>query len=85
MSEDRFPTIKDAAKVLADLVDAGYGDLPVQIIAAPDTTVQALAKAAGDVGGKPAIMLEYGGGDRLPVCVISVNRMSGANVTAPSH
>ncbi|PWC54360.1 hypothetical protein TSA6c_00385 [Azospirillum sp. TSA6c] len=85
MNEQNFPTIADAAAVLADLVKGGYGALPVQIIVVPDTTIQALARAAGDAGNKPALMLEYGGGERLPVCLITASRLPGAPVTAPSH
>lgn len=76
--ESEFPTILDLRDCLSMLIDRGLGGLAVQIVVAPDSTMQALAQAAGDDGGKPALMIEYSsGGQRLSVSFISTERLSG--------
>jgi len=70
--ENRFPTINDAIEVLTELAKEGFGELPIQIIAVPDSTIQALTKCSG------AIMVDYDPEHgRLPVGLITVNRIAG--------
>lgn len=75
--ESKFPTIKDVHSVMAELIDEGLGDLPVQVLVAPDTTIQALARHAGATDdSKPALMLEFDGKDgRIGVMVMSTERL----------
>lgn len=80
-SENHFPNIRDLRDRLTLLVQQGFGNLPVQIVIAPDSTMQALARAegdSGDSGDKPALMIEFVDPEcaRLPVCFISTDRMS---------
>lgn len=79
MPENKFPTISDMRDQLSHLVEMGYGDLPVQILVAPDSTMQILAKdMGGAAGGRPALMIDFGSrGGRLPVSIISTERLSG--------
>jgi len=75
-TENTFPTIADLHRQLTELIAAGFGALPVQILVAPDSTIQALARHAGAADdAKPAIMLSYGGDLRLPVSIISADRL----------
>jgi hypothetical protein len=75
--ESDFPTIMDLRDCLSKLVDQGLGELPIQIVVMPDTTIQALAKAQL-WDGKPATMLQYSrDGKELGVMFISTDRLSG--------
>lgn len=58
MTEDTFPTIRDASEVLDHLVEKGFGDLPLQFVIVPPSTLAALAKDAGHSGGQPTLMIE---------------------------
>lgn len=58
-NEDKFPTIREYRDWLTSLVDQGLGDLPTQVLVAPGSTVQAVARILGDVGEKPALMVEH--------------------------
>lgn len=58
-SENEFPTIRHMRDTLSMLIDRGFGDLPVQLVIAPDSTIQALARAEDPNSVKPAIMLEF--------------------------
>jgi hypothetical protein len=74
-----LPTIADLHRQLAELVAGGFGDLPVQVVVVPDSTIQALARHAGATDdAKPAIMLEYSGGARPAVLIISADRLGQA-------
>jgi len=79
MAENHYPTIRDVHECLTDLIGRGLGDLPVQIVVAPDSTMQALAVLGGKyTGKKPALMIEFpGDGARLPVAFISTDRLGG--------
>lgn len=78
--ENEFPTIRDLRDRLTELVDRGLGDLPVQIVVAPDSTIQALARAE-DVNAVPAIMLEYPrDGHAIGVPFISTDRLSRGGI-----
>jgi hypothetical protein len=80
VSEDQFPTIAQAHAVLFDLIKRGFGELPVQILIAPDSTIQALARDAGATDDqKPALMLEFENG----FCVISTAYLDGAKPRVP--
>ena len=79
-TENKFPTINDLNKALSDLIERGLGGLSVQILVAPDSTMQALARnMEPDYVGKPALMIELNQGfeGRLPVSIISTDRLSG--------
>jgi hypothetical protein len=56
--ESTFPTIRDARDALAQLVDKGLGDLPIQLVIVPASTLAVIAKDAGHTGPKPALMVE---------------------------
>lgn len=58
-TEDKLPTIREYRDWLTSLVDQGLGELPTQVLVAPGTTVQAIARVLGDVGEKPALMVEH--------------------------
>ena len=85
-SEDRLPTFRDVHAVLVELIERGLGDLPVQVVVCPDSTMQALARDAGAKDDdKPALLIEFDGKDgRHPVTVLSTARLShsGAARTA---
>jgi len=80
-TEDRFPTIRDLRDGLSKLVEQGLGDLPLQVIIAPDSTMQAVAKVVvpeHDTSVKPALLIEFDGIDgRLPMMMVSCDRMQG--------
>lgn len=75
--ENEFPTIDDARDVLQQLVDKGFGGLPVQMLVVPPSTLVALARDAGGVGERPAIMLEIKARDgaELGLLIASVDNM----------
>lgn len=77
--ESDFPTIADLYNGLRPLVEAGLGDLPVQVLIVPDSTMQAIARDAGYHGVKPVLMAELNheeGSGRIPVTVLSTDRMT---------
>ena len=58
-TENTFPTIRDLRDRLGDLVEQGLGELPVQILIVPDSTLQAIARNAGQKDdAKPALMID---------------------------
>jgi hypothetical protein len=63
------PTISDLRDRLSDLIDAGFGDCPVEL--APDATIQKIAeghRAPHQTG--PAVAIELAGfSDRYPVVI----------------
>jgi hypothetical protein len=83
--ENEFPTIADLRDGLTRLVDNGLGDLPVQVLVVPDSTMQAIARQAGSDGVKPALMIELNydeGTGRIPVTVVSTDRMQGRGMAS---
>lgn len=88
--ESEFPTISQLRDCLTQLVDRGLGAQPVQILLVPDSTLQATARATGGPGYNPAnpalmIELEVTDGSRLPVTIMSAERMSGRGVPLPTQ
>lgn len=79
--ESTWPTIRDASVILAELVAKGLGDLPVQVLLVPDSTMQALARAAGAKDdAKPALMIDYTPDDnptRPAFGIITADRLDG--------
>lgn len=77
--EHELPTIRDLRDRMSELIDQGFGDLPVQLVVAPDTTLQAIARAAAGEDGRPALMIDLAAQDapRLPVGLISVSSLKG--------
>jgi hypothetical protein len=80
--ESDFPTIKHLRDRLTDLIENGLGDLPVQILVVPNSTIEAVARATAGPDydpKKPALMieLEIVQGSRLPVSMISTEQMRG--------
>ena len=53
-----FPTIEDARDVLQNLVEGGFGALPMQSVIVPPSTLTVLASSSGHHSNNPAIMLE---------------------------
>ena len=85
LPESDFPTIRDLRDRLSGLIERGLGDLPVQIVIAPDSTMQALARSLGGDKydrEKPALMIELTDDEtgRLPVSFVSTDRMSGRGI-----
>lgn len=76
--ENEFPTIEDARDVLQVLIDKGFGQLPMQIVLVPASTLAVLAKDAGHVGSKPAVMIEMTARDgaELGVLIASVDNFN---------
>lgn len=78
--ESEFPTVNDLASAIADLIERGLGDLAVQIVVAPDSTMQSLARSLDpNYGGAPAMMIDLTMGieGRLPIAFISTERLGG--------
>jgi len=80
--ENEFPTIEDGRDVLQQLVDKGFGQLPMQVVIVPSSTLAVLAKDAGHTKSKPAIMIEMFARDgvELGVLIASVDTLSGGGV-----
>lgn len=78
MTEDKFPTIADTVKALTELVDLGLGELPTMLVMVPDSTMQALSRAAGHSNdAQPALIIEIPvDGKRLPVSLICQDRLN---------
>lgn len=81
--ENNFPTICDVRNALTELVERGLGDLAVQIIVAPDSTMQSIARTVAGPsydGTRPALMIDLtsGAGGRMPVAIISTERLQGS-------
>jgi presenilin-like A22 family membrane protease len=59
MSENEYPTIADLHARMGELIAEGLGELPIQLLIVPDSTLQALARRAGHTDDKkPALMLD---------------------------
>jgi len=85
MAENRFATIQDMHEALASLIERGLGDLAVQTLVAPDSTLQALAMSLEPgYSGKPALMIDVipGKDGRLPACIISADRLKTGNANS---
>lgn len=80
MSENTFPTIADFHERLAELVKAGLGDMPVQVLIVPASTIIAITKitAPDEAHGKPALMIEFDGySGRMGQCIVSCDYLKG--------
>lgn len=76
--ESEFPTIRHAADVLAEMVANGCGELPVQILIVPDSTLVALAKAANDPAADKVRMMEFTAAGRdMGLLLASVDALNG--------
>jgi hypothetical protein len=76
--ESDLPTIRDLRDGLAPLIEGGFGDLPVQLVIVPTSTIEAIARCAGYDGKKPALMIELDACDnRLPVPLLSATYLVG--------
>lgn len=79
--ENQFPTIRDLHARMAELIERGLGEHPVQVLVVPDATLQPIAidvELPGD--RKPAAMIELydkESADRLPVSLVCAERLSG--------
>ena len=68
--ENEFPTIQDLRDGLSTLVENGFGDLPVQLVVVPDSTMQAISGVPPEM---PVLMIDLATVDgRLPVGMVSV-------------
>jgi hypothetical protein len=77
MAENDFPTIRNLRDQLTVLVENGLGGLPVHIVVAPDSSIQALARFEGGAEGKPAIMIEFPiDGRPLGIAFITTDRFT---------
>lgn len=80
MTENEFPTIADLHARLAELIAIGFGELPVQILIVPDSTLQTIARNAGQADdAKPAIMIELFDADGNGVILACTDRMNSAS------
>jgi hypothetical protein len=79
--ENQFPTVADLRDQLNALIDEGLGDLPVQVVVVPDSTMRAISTHGGNGQSRPAVMVELGGSkeSRLPVTLVSAERMQRGN------
>jgi hypothetical protein len=85
MSESEFPTIAQLRDRLSELVDKGFGALPVQIVVVPDSTLQAIARSLQPTADRPALMIDLTGADqRMAVGLISIDRLSGRGMPTTS-
>lgn len=74
-TENTFPTIRDIRDRMNDLVEQGLGELPVQILIVPDSTLQAIARNAGQKDdAKPALMIDLYDGNGNAVTLAAVER-----------
>ncbi|KKM98706.1 hypothetical protein LCGC14_1155180 [marine sediment metagenome] len=81
--ESEFPTIREISDGLSMLVSKGLGDLPVQVLVVPDSTLQAIARVLGaQEGDRPALMIELRNSaeGRVPVSIMSTDRMQGRGI-----
>ena len=80
--ETNLPTIRQARDRLTELIDKGFGDLAVQIIVVPDSTLQSLARSFGQSpDDKPALMIHLAGDDGgMAVGLISVERLDAGGM-----
>lgn len=77
LPESEFPTIADLRDRLSELVERGLGELPVQILVVPDSTLQAIARDAGAKDdAKPALMIDLMDDAGNSVTIMSTDRMS---------
>jgi hypothetical protein len=88
--ESDFPTIKHLRDRLTDLIENGLGDLPVQILVVPNSTIEAVARTTAGPDydpKKPTLMieLEIVQGSRLPVSMISTEQMRGRGIPIVTH
>lgn len=86
--ESEFPTIADLVRGLSRLVDGGLGDLPVQILVVPDSTLQAIARSTDgfDPASKAALMIDLESSDgRMCPSIISTERLAGRAVSGGTH
>jgi hypothetical protein len=88
--ESDFPTIKHLRDRLTDLIENGLGNLPVQILVVPNSTIQVVARATGGPDydpNKPVLMieLEVVNGSRLPVSMISTEQLQGRGISIVTH
>lgn len=74
--ESEFPTIADLRDGLTELIEQGFGDLPIQLLVVPDSTLQAIN---GTGANKPALMIDLiaEGSPRMPVSLISSRFVGG--------
>ena len=82
-----LPTVRDLCNGLSRLVEEGLGDLPVQIIVVPDSTLQALARVTGAPAFNPdtvkAKMVEFDGVDgRLPMMMLTADYLKDHGVSS---
>lgn len=77
MTENEFPTISDLHDRLAELIAKGLGALPVQVLIVPDSTLQAIARNAGQKDDdKPALMIDLIDDAGNSVSIASTDRWS---------
>lgn len=86
-TENKFPTINDLIAGLTKLAEIGLGELPIQVLVAPDSTMQAIARqiAGPDYDGRPALMIDLTATaetGRIAAAIMSADRMPGGG-TAP--
>lgn len=78
--ESEFPTIADVRDRLSELVDQGFGALPTQALLVPDSTIQAIASAAGHpAADRPAHGIDLAADNgRMAVLIMTVDRLNAA-------
>lgn len=79
--EHEFPTIRDLRDGLANLVERGLGDHPVQIVVVPASTMLVIARATGaPAADEPPLMIEFCIADsagRIPPTFVSTSFIEG--------
>lgn len=87
--ESKYPTIRDMIDGLTVLDKVGLGALAVQVLVAPDSTMQAIAReiAGSDYDQRPALMIDLTATKdtgRLPATIASTDRMTSGSGGMPS-
>lgn len=90
MAENRYPTIRDLRDAMTKLVNDGLGDHPVQVVIAPASTMWAVMRNVRlphtnvdePIDGRPPLMIEFplDGVDRIGVCLVSTDYLSGTSL-----
>lgn len=85
--ESDFATIADFAERMRGLVEQGLGSLPIQVLIVPDSTLQAIARSVPEFDpNKPALMIDLDSpSGKMPVCVMTTDRMSGRASPIGTH
>lgn len=78
-NEHTFSTLRDIRDALSMLVEKGLGELPAQVLVAPGSTLQAVARSAypNNTEEAPALMIQFEvTPGRQPVTLVTVEGLA---------